>query len=61
MLVDTILFDDYVLKCEAYIYFAPSADFLTAAGENSVLGYACLRPGVYHLTLRLRPGVKRSA
>ena len=44
-----------------YIYLAPSADFLTPGGSNSVMGYARLRPRAYHLTLRPRPGVKRSA
>ena len=48
--------------------FQPSEYLLSSLGElfdigaksNSVMGYACLRPRAYDLTLRLRPGVKRS-
>ena len=43
-----------------FICSAPSVDFLTPGGSNSVMGYACLRPRANDLTLRLRPGVNRT-
>ena len=34
--------------------------FWHRGGSNSITGYACIRPRAYSLTLRLRPGVRRS-
>ena len=42
------------------IYLLTSLDGIFDTGSNSFMAYARLRPRAYDLTLRLRPGVKKS-